>query len=216
LASQLPLPFEPTPQLRREDFIAAPSNAAAVAFVDAFRPGPVQAAALHGPSGCGKTHLAHAWAMIVGARVIEASALTRDLVAELDRGSFLAVENVDTAAAPDEVALFALFQQQRLVLFTGVQHPRRWQAASPDLVSRFRALPAYALGEPDDTLLAGLARKLFADRQLTVPDPVIARILRSIERSPAAVRDFVARADAHALAQKRPITLQLVGELLGP
>jgi hypothetical protein len=38
--------------------------------------------------------------------------------------------------------------------------------------------------------------------------------LRSTERSPAAVRDFVARADAHALALKRPITVQLVGELL--
>jgi hypothetical protein len=36
-----------------------------------------------------------------------------------------------------------------------------------------------------------------------------------VERSPAAVRDFVARADAHALAQKRPITAQLVGDLLG-
>ena len=214
MAAQLPLPFEPTPLLRREDFIVAPSNAAAVAFVDAFRPGPVQAAALYGPAGSGKTHLAHAWASVAGARVIEASALTRDFVAEIDPTTFLAVENVDTTAPPDEVALFALFQQHRLVLFTGLQHPRAWRAASPDLVSRFRALPAYALGEPDDALLAGLARKLFADRQLTVPEPVIVRILRSIERSPAAVRDFVARADADALAQKRPITVQLVGELL--
>lgn len=214
MASQLPLPFEPRPQLRREDFIVGPSNAAAVAFVDAFRPGPVQAAAIYGPPGSGKTHLANAWASVAGARVIAAAALTRDLVADLDPTTFLAVENVDTAASPDEVALFALFQQQRLVLFSGTAHPRSWPAASPDLASRFRALPAYALGEPDDALLAGLARKLFADRQLTVPEPVVARILRSIERSPAAVRDFVARADTHALALKRPITAQLVGELL--
>ena len=214
MASQLPLPFEPRPQLRREDFIVAPSNAAATAFVDSFRPGPVQVAALYGLSGSGKTHLAHAWASVAGARVIDAQVLTGDLVAELEPATFLAVEDVDTALSLDEVALFALFQQQRLVLFTGVQHPRTWRAASPDLVSRFRALPAYALGEPDDALLAGLARKLFADRQLVVPEPVIARVLRSIERSPSAVRDFVAAADRHALAGKRPITVQLVGELL--
>ena len=214
MAAQLPLPFEPRPQLRREDFIVAPSNASAVAFIDSFRAGPVQAAALYGPPGSGKTHLAHAWASVVGASVIDAAALTRDVIAELEPTTFLAVENVDTAPAPDDAALFALFQQLRLVLFTGATHPRNWTAALPDLASRYRALPAYALGEPDDALLAGLARKLFADRQLTVPEPVIARILRSIERSPAAVRDFVARADAHALAHKRPITAHLVGELL--
>jgi len=215
LASQLPLPFEPKPALRREDFIVAPSNAAAVAFVDSFRPGPVQAAALYGPAGSGKTHLAHAWADVAGGRVIEAAALTRELAADLDPAINLAVENVDTAAALDEVALFALFQQHRLVLFTGTAHPLTWNASAPDLTSRYRALPAYGLEAADDALLAALARKLFADRQLAVPDPVIARILRSVERSPAAVRDFVARADAHALAQKRPITAQLVGDLLG-
>jgi chromosomal replication initiation ATPase DnaA len=40
------------------------------------------------------------------------------------------------------------------------------------------------------------------------------RILRSVERSPAAIREFVARADARALAEKRPITAALVGEML--
>jgi len=55
---------------------------------------------------------------------------------------------------------------------------------------------------------------LFTDRQLAVPDSVVMRILRSVERSPAAIRAFVASADARALAQKRPITAVLVGEML--
>ena len=46
-----------------------------------------------------------------------------------------------------------------------------------------------ALWAPDDALLAALIRKLFTDRQLAVPDAVVMRILRSVERSPAAVRD---------------------------
>ena len=73
---------------------------------------------------------------------------------------------------------------------------------------------AFSLWQPDDALLEALTRKLFTDRQLAVPDPVVMRILRSVERSPAAIRDFVALADACALAEKRPISVALVSRLL--
>jgi chromosomal replication initiation ATPase DnaA len=87
----------------------------------------------------------------------------------------------------------------------------------PDLVSRVRALLAFPLWAPDDALLMGLAVKLFADRQLQVPENVVLHMVRSLERSPAAVRDFVARADAAALAQQRPVNLSLIKDLLaGP
>ena len=59
-----------------------------------------------------------------------------------------------------------------------------------------------------------LAAKLFADRQLVVPDAVIAHMIRSLERSPGAIRDFVARADLRALAEKRPVNLQLIRALM--
>jgi hypothetical protein len=36
-----------------------------------------------------------------------------------------------------------------------------------------------------------------------------------LERSPAAIRDFVVRADERALAEKRPITTALIRELIG-
>ncbi|MDR3528030.1 MAG: hypothetical protein P4L57_12210, partial [Rhizomicrobium sp.] len=61
------------------------------------------------------------------------------------------------------------------------------------------------------------ARKLFADRQVQVPEAVIVQMIRALERSPGAVRDFVARADSKALAEKRAISLSLIRELLaGP
>jgi hypothetical protein len=40
-------------------------------------------------------------------------------------------------------------------------------------------------------------------------------MLVSLERSPAAIRDFVDRADAKALAEAKPINLALLRELLG-
>ena len=115
---------------------------------------------------------------------------------------------------PADDALFALFQHPGPLLLTGREPPAAWKAQLPDLASRFGSLLAFPLWAPDDALLTALTRKLFTDRQLAVPDPVIMRILRSVERSPAAVRDFVARADARALAEKRPVTAALVADLL--
>ena len=100
------------------------------------------------------------------------------------------------------------------MLFTAQTPPSAWKVALPDLASRYRALLAFALWAPDDALLGSLAHKLFADRQLSVPDAVIAEMLRSLERSPSAIRDFVAKADAVALSSKRPVGLALVRELL--
>jgi chromosomal replication initiation ATPase DnaA len=211
LPSQLPLPLPSSSALGRADFIVAPGNAEAVAFIDSWPDWPAPAAALYGPSGAGKSHLARAWASVAGASILEARGLS--LSDTFVAGAALVIEDADTGGT-DEAALFALFQHQGPLLFTGREPPSAWKAAIPDLVSRFGSLLAFPLWQPDDALLAALARKLFTDRQLAVPDSVVMRILRSVERSPAAVRDFVARADARALAEKRPITAGLVADLL--
>ena len=57
------------------------------------------------------------------------------------------------------------------LLLTGQEPPAAWRSSLPDLASRFSALLAFPLWAPDEALLAALARKLFADRQLAVPDP---------------------------------------------
>jgi chromosomal replication initiation ATPase DnaA len=85
----------------------------------------------------------------------------------------------------------------------------------PDLASRLAALVAFPLAAPDDALLAQLAAKLFADRQLVVPQAVVVQMLKALERSPAAVRAFVRQLDEKALAEKRSITTALVREVLG-
>jgi chromosomal replication initiation ATPase DnaA len=110
--------------------------------------------------------------------------------------------------------LFALLERGTPLLLTAQIPPAAWPVALPDLKSRANALLAFALWAPDDALLMALAVKLFADRQVQVPESVVAHMIRGLERSPAAIRDFVARADAAALAQKRPITLSLIKDLL--
>lgn len=210
---QLPLPLKTQQNFRREDFLVCPGNAPAVAFIDSWPNWSAPAAALYGPSGAGKTHLTQVWAPGAGATVLEATAI--DGVADIPPGAVV-VENVDAApfSEPLERSLFALIERRSPLLLTAVEPPVHWAVSLPDLVSRCRALLAFPLWAPDETMLESLAEKLFSVRQLTVPKAVITEMIRSLERSPAAIRDFVARADREALARQRPVGVGLVRELL--
>jgi len=212
--TQLVLPLEIRSAQGRADFIVAPANQQAVAFLDSYPHWPAPAVALFGPAASGKSHLAAVWADKAGAAVLEAAQLESAIPA-----GPLVVENVMAGVA--EAPLFALLERGTPLLLTAQLPPAEWPEkfalALPDLVSRVRALLAFALWAPDDALLMGLAVKLFADRQVQVPENVVTHMIRSLERSPVAIRDFVAHADAVALAEKRPINISLIKELLeGP
>jgi chromosomal replication initiation ATPase DnaA len=213
MAVQIPLPLPATVRLGRADFITGPGNAAAVAFVDAWPDWTAPAAVLYGPTGSGKSHLAGIWAERAGATTLAASALADEW---LTATAPLVIEDINAAplGLEREAVLFALLERGHALVLTAEQPPASWTPEIPDLISRFAALLALPLWAPDDALLEGLARKLFADRQVQVPDAVIVQMIRALERSPGAVRDFVARADSAALAEKRAISLSLIRELL--
>jgi chromosomal replication initiation ATPase DnaA len=210
--TQLVLPLETRSALGRADFIVAPANEQAVAFVDSYPHWPAPAVALYGPPASGKSHLAAVWAERAGAKILAAA----ELESGIPHGP-LVVEGV--AAGVPEAPLFALLERGAPLLLTAQAPPGEWEGefrlSLPDLISRVRALLGFAVWAPDDALLTGLAVKLFADRQLAVPESVVAQMIRSLERSPAAIRDFVARADALALAEKRPINTSLIKDLIG-
>ena len=206
---QLVLPLEPGNAMTRGDFIVAPGNARALAFLDSFPDWPVTAAALYGPSASGKTHLARIWAERASAALLDARNLREPVSGPA------VVENIDSAVTfAHEPALFAMLEQGTPLLLTGRDKPAAWPVSLPDLASRFRALLAFELGAPDEALLMTLAVKLFADRQLNIPESVVTHLVRTLERSPAAVRDFIQRADAQALAEKKPVNLQLIRGLM--
>ena len=207
MAAQLTLPLEHRAAMTREDFIIAPGNARALSFLDAWPDWAAPAALLFGPPASGKTHLASVWAARAGAVVLNAADLKESV-----RGP-AAIENAE-AGFGNEGALFAMLEAGTPLLLTARCAPAHWPAALPDLVSRFRALVAFELGAPDEALLMALAVKLFADRQITVPESVITHLVRQLERSPAAMRDFIARADEAALAAQKPINLQLIRSLM--
>lgn len=215
MKAQLALPLEPREAFARENFVVGATNAEALAFVESWPGWRVPAAVIHGPSGAGKSHLAVIWQRLSGARLVS----TFDLASELPLEGPLAIEDVDSASGDKDTsrALFLALERARPsapVLLTGRDPPSLWPCALPDLASRFSALADFQLSSPDDALLSGIARKLFADRQLTVPDSAVDRILHSLERSPSAIRAFVGEVDRRALAESRPVTPIFIRELL--
>ncbi|HEX3665845.1 MAG TPA: hypothetical protein VHU23_11495 [Rhizomicrobium sp.] len=214
LSSQLPLPLPVRCSVSRADLVVGPSNEHAVAFIDSWPGWPTRLAALHGPPGCGKSHLTAVWQQMSNATIAAAGCLgTKDL----EPAGAIAIEDIDCveASLARDTALFALFESGApWILLSGRTPPATWACTLPDLASRFSSLTALALQSPDEALLVALARKLLSDRQLFVPDTIIDAMLRRLDRSPAAIRDFVEELDAAALASGRPVSVALVRNLV--
>jgi chromosomal replication initiation ATPase DnaA len=214
---QLTLALEHAVSFAREDFLSGPSNASALALIDAWPDWPGRAVVLVGPEGSGKSHLAAIWGAEAGARFIAARSLAEaNLPAALVTGA-LVVEDV-AAQAFDERALFHLInlarEEDAFLLLTARTAPATWTFAIRDLGSRLTALPVVELMPPDDALLRAVLVKLFADRQVAIEENLIGYVATHIERSFAGAHAAVARLDAEAMRQQRPLTRVLAAELL--
>ena len=213
---QLVLALDHAVSFAREDFLAGPSNAAALTLIDRWPDWPAQVMGLIGPEGSGKSHLAAIWAKTAGARVLAAKLLTQtDLPAAFATGA-LVVEDLEPAGL-DERALFHLLnlarEEDAYVLLTARAPLAGFPVSLRDLHSRLRALPSVALAPPDDVLLRSLIVKLAADRQLTVDEALVNFLVNRIERSFAGARAALARLDEEAMRQHRPVTRALAAEL---
>jgi chromosomal replication initiation ATPase DnaA len=225
MTGQLAFDLAATPSLRREDFFVAPSNRLALRAVEDWRGWPDGKLALIGPEGSGKTHLATLWAAEAGGCVVPAAALagiagSGTELADLAAAGRVAVEDA-AGVAGDPAGERALLHLHNLVLagrgrllLTARAAPARWGVRLPDLASRLAATATATLEPPDDALLAAALVKHFADRQLAVAPALIPWLAARMERSLAAAHGLVARLDARALAEGRPVTRALAAAVL--
>jgi chromosomal replication initiation ATPase DnaA len=216
---QLVLPFPHQPDFAASDFITAPSNAAALAWLDRTADWPGGRLALWGEAGRGKTHLLHRWADGRGARLLSGPALTG--LPELPEVQLPGVGGValdDADMAAEETALLHLLNAAAEaglpVLLAGRTPPARWPVRLPDLASRLRAITAVEIGPPEDSLLRALLARLLSDRQLAVAEGVQDYLLTRLPRTPAALADAVRRLDRYALATGGAVTRALSAMVL--
>ncbi|MFP4313776.1 MAG: DnaA ATPase domain-containing protein [Alphaproteobacteria bacterium] len=203
------------------DFLIGPENRDAVGWIDRWPDWSAPALVMSGPAACGKTHLAAVWKDKAKAGHIRPEWLISRSAEEIAQVSpHLVIDGVDPwlGERAAEETLFHLYnifkEEQRSLLLTMRMAPNHTDFALKDLASRLRAAPMAMIQPPDDTLLASILIKLFSDRQLVVNNDVIRYILPRMERSFAAARDLVAKADHKALSNKQRITTRLMRDVL--
>jgi chromosomal replication initiation ATPase DnaA len=219
VSDQLPLPFPHQPAYAAADFLAAPSNEAALTWLERTEDWPDHRLALWGEAGCGKTHLLRLWAGRRGATVLAGADLL-GLPAVPPAGG-VALDDADAMAEePTLLHLLNAAREARVpVLLAARTPPARWPVRLADLGSRLRAVTVVEIMPPEESLLRALLLRLLADRQLAVTASLQEWLLLRLPRSPAALREAVARLDQAALAAggavTRPIAAGVVAAMGG-
>ena len=199
--SQIPIAFPVRESFSREDFMPAPCNLEALAWIDRWPDWNYPALIVYGANGCGKSHMLALWQSKVG-------------------DSHIAIDNAETifgddAAERDLFHRFNIAKENGTSILLTMEHPvSHYDIALADLSSRLRAAPSIEIQSPDDIALQGVFLKLCHDRQLKITPDIIAYIMPRIERRYAAVRELVEKIDAASLSEKRAVTVPLVRTFL--
>jgi chromosomal replication initiation ATPase DnaA len=219
MGDQLVLDLALRPALGREDFLVSDSNRDAVAWIDRWPDWPVRATGLnvHGPAASGKTPLAAVWQARSGARLIgRAIETTEDVPKVLEDARDVVVDGLgDDWPGEPLLHLHNLVAERGGAMLVLSRLPVARLGLRPaDLSSRLAAMPAVAIGAPDDGLIIGVMSKLFRDRQLHVGRDVLEYLASRMRRSLEEAARLVGLLDRTALAEKRGITLPLARAVL--
>ncbi len=203
----------------RDDFLVSDSNAEAVAAIDRFPDWSPQAIALIGPASSGKSHLGEVWRTESNAQRVTATDLDEAAVSAIMQAGTGLIEDLGIALSEAaEAALFHLLNaclQGRIFLVLSARAPAdSWPIATPDVATRLKLVPTFALRAPDDALLAALIMKLMADRQLVVAANAVRFALPRLERTFSAASRFVDAAERKALEKRRAVTLGIAREVI--
>lgn len=224
MAANMQIPFDlgHRTAMGRDDFLIAPNNQDAVAWIDLWPDWPAPLLILYGPVASGKSHLAAVWGEKSNAACVNPGSLNDESIRHIaSAAKHVILEDADKLIGNVEAekGLFHLYnlfkEEKRSILLTLVEPPVRRSFALPDLASRLRAAPAVAIREPDDVLLGSILVKMFNDRQLRVGQDVVNYIISHMERSFEEARRIVETADRRAMVEKRNIAIPLVKEILG-
>ena len=216
--TQLALALDHAESFAREDFLAGPSNAAALALIERWPDWPSRTVLLRGPEGSGKSHLAAIWARAAGARMLSPRALDgADVPVALATGA-LVLEDLAEGAFDEARAVSSAQSRARGARLCpasprAARRPSWRIAAARSRLAAARAAGGRARAARRRAAArgAGQAVRRPAARGRREPDRLSSRPGSSARSRPPARRWRAL--DREALRQKRPVTRALAGEL---
>lgn len=212
---QIPLDLGHEASHAEADFSISEANQLAYSHIASYPDWPGPLTVIVGPPKSGKSHLARIFAERSGAHVPAPEEI--EALATAGGALPLVVEDVDRLAY-DETALFHLLNQSmrdnRPVLLTAREPVAAWPYRTEDLRSRARLAAAFTVERADDTHLSQILVKLYADRQISVDERVVAYLVARMERSPEEAVVLAELTDRLALSRGTAITRSIAAEAL--
>ncbi|MBN2383063.1 ATP-binding protein [bacterium] len=229
---QLIIPFDFQPEYRFDNFIRCLGNEAAYQIMNSVMdPGGSGAVVfLVGEAGTGKTHLCQALIQELRSRDSSAVCLYhsfRDQPCpsfsdQIEKAGLLILEDMDRVSVDDHTdeTVFSLFNTfyhaQKKIILTSRLEPSAHVHLHDRLTSRFASGMVVQVGLLDESTCMDIIRKRARDRQVNFPDKVINYIITRVPRNPDYLHALFDAIDTRSLQLKKPISIKLVRQLLGP
>lgn len=189
---QIPLPF--STDMASDDFIVTPCNQDVASMLHNWQHWPYRSAVIKGPEKSGKTVMGRVFAHMA---------------------SGIFVDNLDQH---DEAEIFHKWnraqQAGQPILLSLSGDGDLNNIDLPDLKSRLNASQAIAISAPDEAMMTALFEKLCHQSGLNVNARITDYIKTRCERSYVAVVTLVAQLNHWALANKKPIGIKAISEIL--
>jgi DnaA family protein len=201
-----------------ENFVAG-SNGEALAALEALAAGRERERLVHlwGAPGSGKTHLLRALAALPLARYVDCAVAGAQFEFDEDLRVY-ALDNVESASAADQIAIFNLFNEVRARRHTTLTSASRvapaYLAVREDLRTRLGWGLVFQLAPLNDVQTEAALRRHAAGRGLALSPEVGHFLLTRFARDVASLVAVVDALDRFALERQRPLTLPLVREWL--
>lgn len=214
---QIPFRF-PEPALTFDDMAITPATRGVISAVRRPEHWPYFAFCLIGAANSGLTTCALAWVRERGGVFLDHTTLDQIDLAKLEtsQNAFVALDRVDIIDNEKSILwLFSAVERTRGRLFlTARSAPEQWSIASPDLRSRFKAMPVGDLGLPDEDMMRARIRRACARAYLKLPSIVEDYLVTRLGLDYSALEDAITRLDG-AAGQGKQLTVPMVKNTLG-
>lgn len=216
--AQLVLDLKLPDSFEERDFVPAPGNQQALSWIRRWPDWISPIMAVYGSRASGRSHLSQIWARRANAVTLRGADLDgrRPSIELTGEARNVVIDDADRGC--HEIALFHMINHLALnqgsLLITSIDPPTMWDISIPDLASRLSKVLSVRVDPADEDTLSMLLVKQLADRGLEIAPVMQTYILRRIERTPMMIRSLVDRIDSMSLAQKRPVSIPMIRDIL--